>query len=45
MLAAGGTLLLLVGLRSVEPGLARRPLAFLSAVATVLLVAVIWFGT
>ena len=45
MLAAGGTLLLLYGLRSVEPGLARRPLAFMSAVATVLLVAVIWFGT
>jgi hypothetical protein len=45
MLATGGTLLLMHGLRSARPGLARRPVAFLSAVATVLLVAAIWFGT
>jgi hypothetical protein len=45
MLATGGTLLLLQAIRSASPGLAGRPLAFLSAVATVLLVAVIWFET
>jgi hypothetical protein len=45
MLATGATLLLMQALRTARPGIAHRPLAFLSAVATVLLVAVIWFET
>ena len=45
MLATGATLLLMQAVRSAKPEISRRPLAFLSAVATVLLVAVIWFET
>ena len=45
MLLSGLMLLLLRGLREFMPGLATRPVAFVSAVMTVLLVTVIWFGT
>jgi hypothetical protein len=45
MLVTGATLLLLRGVRSARPGLASRPVAFLSAVVTVVLAAVIWWGT
>lgn len=45
MIVTGGTLLLLRAVRSAKPRLASRPLAFLSAVVTVLLAAVIWWGT
>jgi hypothetical protein len=45
MSLTGGALLLLSRLRSVMPELARRPAAFGSAVFTVLLVTMIWFGT
>jgi hypothetical protein len=45
MLAIGGVLLLLSRLRTVMPELARRRVAFVSAVLTVLLVTVIWFGS
>ena len=45
MVATGGTLLLLRGLRSAKPRFATRPVAFLSAVVTVFMVAAIWWGT
>ncbi len=45
MLLSGLMLLLLRGLREFMPTLATRPVAFVSAVMTVLLVTVIWFGT
>lgn len=41
----GGALLLLSRLRTVLPELARQPVAFGSAVFTVLLATVIWLGT
>ena len=44
MVVTGGTLLLLRAVRSAKPRLASRPVAFLSAVVTVLLVAAIWWG-
>ena len=45
MAGTAGALLLLQRLRTVMPELASRPAAFASAVFTVLLVTVIWFGT
>ena len=45
MLATGCALLLLRGLRTAMPSRARGSVAFVSAVLTVLLASVIWFGT
>ena len=45
IMSVAGTLLLLRALRRVTPRVATRPIAFVTAACTVLLITVIWFGT